>query len=163
MEQKPENTQETQNTPAPAAEQPKKQEAKQIFRQESIDRISSPEQLTDYLRVTNPSTWLILAAVIILLAGMFVWACVGYLETKIKSEDTEVRSGQIVMLVPAKNAESMKEGQTVRVNGTESTISQTVTDEYGRTYAYASTTLPDGSYTADIVTEKLNPISFMFH
>ena len=46
----------------------------QIFRKKSLDRISSPEQLNDYIRVANPGIWMILAAVIILLAG----ACGGY-------------------------------------------------------------------------------------
>ena len=52
-----------------------------IFRQRSLERISSPEQLTDYLKVTNIGVWVILAAVIILLAGLFVWSMVGNLET----------------------------------------------------------------------------------
>ena len=49
----------------------------QIFRKKSLDRISSPEQLNDYIRVANPGIWMILAAVIILLAGVCVWgACI---------------------------------------------------------------------------------------
>ena len=48
----------------------------QIFRKESLDQISSPEQLNDYLRVTNPAVWLVLTAVILLLAGMLLWASV---------------------------------------------------------------------------------------
>ena len=47
-----------------------------IFRQKTIDRISSPEQMTDYLRVTNPGIWVILVAVILLLAGVFAWSMV---------------------------------------------------------------------------------------
>ena len=35
-----------------------------VFRQKTLERISSPEQLTDYLRVTNPGIWAVLAAVI---------------------------------------------------------------------------------------------------
>ena len=34
----------------------------QIFRKKSLDRISSPEQLNDYIRVANPGIWMILAA-----------------------------------------------------------------------------------------------------
>ena len=41
------------------------QEPKSVFRKQTLDRISSPEQLTDYLRVTNPGIWVVLAAVII--------------------------------------------------------------------------------------------------
>ena len=45
------------------------QNQNQIFRQKSLDQISSPEQLHDYLHVTNPTVWLALAAVILLLVG----------------------------------------------------------------------------------------------
>lgn len=55
-------------------------EQKQIFRKSAIDNISSPEQLTDYIRVTTPSVWVILAASIILLGSLFVWAVCGRVE-----------------------------------------------------------------------------------
>ena len=42
----------------------------ELFRKKSMDRVSSPEQLNDYIRVTSPGLWLVLAAVVILLAGM---------------------------------------------------------------------------------------------
>ena len=44
-----------------------------LFRKKSLDRISSPEQLNDYLRVTNPTVWVVLGAVILLLLGVIVW------------------------------------------------------------------------------------------
>ena len=50
-----------------------------IFREKSLDRISSPEQLDDYLKVSTPSLWIVLAAVIALLVGIVVWANVDYL------------------------------------------------------------------------------------
>ena len=55
---------------------------KQIFREKNVNKISSPEELNDYLRVTNPAIWIILAAVIALLGGFLVWCSVGVLETK---------------------------------------------------------------------------------
>lgn len=42
-----------------------------VFRKKTLERISSPDQLTDYLCVTNPGIWVILVAVILLLAGVF--------------------------------------------------------------------------------------------
>ena len=36
-----------------------------LFRQKSLDRVNSPEQLNDYIRVTTPSVWLILFATLI--------------------------------------------------------------------------------------------------
>jgi len=51
-----------------------------IFRRSAIDSMSSPEQLTDYIRVTAPSVWIILTAAIILLGSLFVWAAFGRVE-----------------------------------------------------------------------------------
>ena len=48
-----------------------------IFRQKSIDRISSPEQLHDYIKVSSPGAWLVLLAIIIFLVGALVWAVKG--------------------------------------------------------------------------------------
>ena len=51
---------------------------KTIFRQKSMQKITSPEQMNDYIRVSNPSVWMILAAVIVLLAGVCVWGVFGH-------------------------------------------------------------------------------------
>ena len=56
-------------------------EKEQLFRKKTMERISSPEQLTDYLRVTNPGIWAVLIAVILILVGIIAWAAVGVLET----------------------------------------------------------------------------------
>ncbi len=50
-----------------------------IFRQKSIDKVSSPEKLDDYIKVTTPSVWLTLAAIVILLIGALVWSVTGEL------------------------------------------------------------------------------------
>ncbi len=50
-----------------------------LFRKKSIDKVFSPDQLNDYIKVSNPSTWVILAAVIILLAAVLIWAVYGEL------------------------------------------------------------------------------------
>ena len=51
-----------------------------IFRQKSVDRVSIPEQLNDYIRVATPSVWLVLAALVVLLAGMLAWSVLGRVE-----------------------------------------------------------------------------------
>ena len=43
-----------------------------LFREKSLEAIESPESLNDYLRVTSPGVWLVLATVVILLAGFIV-------------------------------------------------------------------------------------------
>ena len=52
-----------------------------IFREESLENVSAPEQLTDYLRIANPSSWLVLFALILLFGGLVVWSSIGQLET----------------------------------------------------------------------------------
>ena len=51
-----------------------------VFGQKSLDRVSSPEQLNDYIRVTTPSVWLVLAALILMLVGMLAWSILGTVE-----------------------------------------------------------------------------------
>lgn len=51
-----------------------------LFRKKSIDRVSSPEQLNDYIHVTTPSVWLTLAAVVLLLVGMIAWSAFATVE-----------------------------------------------------------------------------------
>lgn len=41
--------------------------------QKSLNRVKSPEDLNDYIRVANPGVWLVLVAVVILLAGVCIW------------------------------------------------------------------------------------------
>ena len=48
-----------------------------IFRKKSIDKLSSPEKLDDYIRVTTPSIWVVLIAIVLLLVGAIVWGVFG--------------------------------------------------------------------------------------
>ncbi len=48
-----------------------------IFRKSSLERISSPEQLNEYVKVTNPSIWVLLLGLFALLAAVAVWAFTG--------------------------------------------------------------------------------------
>ena len=47
--------------------------SEEIFRKKSLDKVKSPENLDDYIQVSNPGVWLLLVSVIILLAGACVW------------------------------------------------------------------------------------------
>ena len=48
-----------------------------LFREKSLERISSPEKLDDYIKVTTPSVWLVLAATVTVLIGIIVWSVFG--------------------------------------------------------------------------------------
>ncbi len=51
-----------------------------IYREKSLQRIASPEQLNDYIRVTSPSVWIVLAATVALLVGIIGWGIFGTVE-----------------------------------------------------------------------------------
>lgn len=85
-----------------------------IFRKKSVDKMSSPEQLNDYIKVTNPGVWMILTAIIVLLIGVCVWGIFGKLETKI-TVAAESLDGRMVLYVKESDVEDIKESMSVSI------------------------------------------------
>lgn len=132
-----------------------------IFRQKSIDRISSPEQLSDYLKVTTPGIWALLAAIILLLGGLFAWSMVGNLET-VADGVAVVENGTAQIMVTDTAYSEITSGMTVRIGNDEYSIATVEKDEYGRAVAFAPIDKADGKYDVKIVTESIHPIKFLF-
>ena len=129
-----------------------------LFRKETMDRISSPEVLTDYLKVTNPGIWVVLVAVIVLLGGIFAWACVGTLETT--SNAAVVVNGHKALVV-LRDHGNIAEGMQLRVSDENVPIAKIQYDEYGRAVGQTDVSLPDGTYEGVVVTEQMHPIEFL--
>ncbi|HEX3685824.1 MAG TPA: NHLP bacteriocin system secretion protein [Bryobacteraceae bacterium] len=70
-----------------------------LFRQVSIERLSSPEQLDQVLRVTSFRTWLILAAVFAVLGVVVTWGYAGSIPTTATGEGVIVRRGGVLNIV----------------------------------------------------------------
>ena len=134
---------------------------KQIFREKSVNKISSPEELNDYLRVTNPGIWTILAAVIALLAGFLVWASIGTLETKAEAT-VAVEQNKAVAIVTGNKAERIAEGMILKIEDNEYVVESVSLDEYGRAIASAQVDLPVGTYSGEVIIERITPIRFLF-
>jgi hypothetical protein len=89
-----------------------------LFRKKAMDRISSPEDLTSYLKVTNPGVWSVLAAVIILLAGLFAWTAVGTLETVADAKAiVQDHTAQVIIL--GQNIDTLEPGMSIRIASQE--------------------------------------------
>ena len=130
-----------------------------IFRSETLQRISSPEQLTGYLRVTRPGIWVILTAVIALLVGFFIWMSVGTIETTVEvGVSTQNRSAEVA--IKSGNTTIAKD-MVLRIGDQETAILSTKTDAYGRTVGVAEVNLSDGMYDGTLVTESIHPIQFL--
>ena len=134
------------------------EKGKSGFREKTLERISSPEQLNDYLHVTNPGIWAVLTAVIILLAGVFVWSCTGTLETK--SPASMVVKNHVAEIV-VKDDSVLEKGMVIKEDSQEYYIASVTEDEYGRKTGIAEVNLPDGKYDAVVVTETTRPVEFL--
>lgn len=154
----------------------------QIFRKKSVDRMSSPEQLNDYIKVTNPGVWMALAAIVILLIGVCVWGIFGKLETKL-SVAAVSQDGQTVLYVKEDNVASVQENMSVYIGDHSYTVVSVSTQpvavseeisEYARhtgglnmgEWVYIvriNGNMPDGAYKAQIVIDSVSPLYFVFN
>ncbi|MDO4414017.1 MAG: hypothetical protein Q4C20_02960 [Erysipelotrichaceae bacterium] len=134
-------------------------EKKPLFRKKALDRISNPDQLTDYLHVAAPSVWLVMLAVIAMLTGVLAWSSIGTLKTYVNASVT-VTDGY-AEVVPVQSTE-LAAGMPVEVGNETYAIKLTFTDEYGHMIGYLEVTLPDGRYDGKILTEEVRPIDFLF-
>ncbi len=132
----------------------------QLFRKQSMDRISSPEQLQDYMRVTSPGIWMVLSAVIVLLAGLIICSMVGKIETKYEVK-AEVQDGKVSVILDPDTEYKVEKGMTLRIGDQDVPIGYVRGLESGETVVTAGVSLPDGTYDAEIVTEAVTPISFL--
>ena len=134
-----------------------------IFRKKSLDKISSPESLGDYLHVTNPSVWMILAAVILLLVGMLIWASTSNIDSYAYGTAQVENGNRRISFDDQQAAGNVESGLTVIIGETRSTVTGVGIDEAGQTFASASTTLADGSYPAKVLLRQTQVIRLLFN
>ena len=134
-----------------------------LFRKKSLERITSPESLSDYLHVTSPAVWLILLAVILLLAGMLIWSSVASIDS-FATGTAQVADGTMqIRFDDEQIARNVQSGMTVVVGETESRISSIGTDAGGAVFASAPTTLADGSYSAKVIFRQTQVLRLLFN
>ena len=138
-------------------------EQKSLFRSKSLERIQSPEQLNDYLRVTNPAVWLVLAAVGLLLVGMLIWGSFAYIGSFVDG-NAAVENGMMTLTFDDETfAGNVEPGMNVTVGGTTSTIKSVGRGEDGSLFAQADTTLSDGEYEARVNYKKTKILRLLFN
>lgn len=135
----------------------------EIFRKKSLDKVKSPESLEDYIKVSNPSVWLLLISIIVLLVGACVWGMFGHIDSTVP---TNVRSenGELIAVINYDEVSNIHEGMVVRVKGVETTISEIVQQgDYFVCVLQTEKSIPDGVYEGKVVTESIRPLSFVFN
>ena len=153
-----------------------------LFRKNSMDQVSSPEQLNDYIRVSTPSVWILLCAIVLLLAGVCTWGIFGRMETEIASV-TVSENGVVTCYFSENDFSKVKPGMNVSLGDTEGVIlsiskepikAGSALTEYmchlgGFTFdqwvyeAVCDVTCPEGVYRSSIVTESISPMSFILN
>ena len=93
-----------------------------IFNKSATERLRSPDDLDKYVRVTNPSAWVVLAGCLCLLAGLLAWGFFGTVATNINSTCAEIPSGEVVCLVSTKMLSGLEVGDPVVVEDTTGTV-----------------------------------------
>ena len=134
-----------------------------LYRQKSMDRISSPEQLNDYLRVTSASVWVILAAVILLLAGLLIWSSTATIESYTEGS-AQVQNGVMTIRFHDQQfTNKVEKGMPVRAGDTETVISSIGRDANGLVIATADTSLADGYYPVRVSYKQKQVLQLLFN
>ena len=158
-------------------------EKTKLFREKNLERLESPEQLNDYLRVTSPGVWMILSAVVLLLIGVFIWGVFGRIEaTKQAAVITE--NGESTCIVPDTAIKGVLQYRTVKIEGEEKELVPDVLEpqvikESSNVYVMITGGLKvgdivypinlaeplgaDGITAGTLVTEELSPIELFFN
>lgn len=153
-----------------------------LFRNKTLKKISSPEQINDYIKTSNPSIYIILSAVVILIVGALIWAVFGELELVVTSV-TVCESKEAYCYISENDMEKIGANTYVRINSTEYKLGEKsslpilaseIISPYGLhiggigddEWVYAvqiEAMLDDGLYSTDIVIESVSPISLLMN
>ena len=134
-----------------------------VFRKKSLDRISSPEALDDYLHVATPAVWVILTAIIMMLVGMLIWSHVASIDS-FATGRAHVEKGQMYIEFDNEQiARNVQSGMTVISGETQSRISSVGHDDKGHVFALAPTNLADGYYSVDVLFKQTQVIRLLFN
>lgn len=153
-----------------------------LFRKKSLEKVSSPEQLNDYISVTTPGIWLFIASIILILLGGIIWGNFAKLDTIVKAPAV-VNAGEAVLYVKAADALKVSTEKNIRIGDTDGKViyignksvkAQEVLGDFSLndigydndTIVYpvgAKIDINDGIYRAEIVVDSVSPLSFLFN
>ena len=92
-----------------------------IFNKKATDKLRSPDDLDKFVRVTNPSVWVVLAACIALIAGLLAWGVFGAVTTSVTATGTVV-DGTAMCFLSAEDTAQVSVGDIANVGGEKMTV-----------------------------------------
>ena len=95
---------------------------KSLFRKSSLERVSSPDQLNEYIRVTNPSLIVILIGIFTILIAAAVWVFSGVIPKSVALSGVAVKDYdnnlKVYSYVSIADSKRLKEGMNVQISPT---------------------------------------------
>ena len=85
-----------------------------LFKKSSMERITSPEKLNDYIQVSNPASWMVLGAALAILLGMLIWGIFGQLTESVDFRG-HVKDGVLYCYAPGDYADLLEAGMEASV------------------------------------------------
>ncbi|PKM76291.1 MAG: hypothetical protein CVU90_13210 [Firmicutes bacterium HGW-Firmicutes-15] len=105
-----------------------------IFRKSSLERISSPERLNEYIKITNPGIWSILLACLALLIAVGFWGYYGNIPDSVRAKGVIFPQSGVNTVIPSaggrisdmrvKVGDFVEAGQIIAVIPQENVIKQ---------------------------------------
>ena len=126
-------------------------------------RISAPEQLNDYLKVTNPKTWVLLAAVVLLVGGLLLWSSFTTIESYATGTARAFGGELAVTFDDAAKASEVTPGMEMKVGDVRTEVLTVGTDADGNIIASARANVPDGSYEVRVGYKATQVISMLLN
>lgn len=129
-----------------------------VFREKSITRISSPEDLNEYIRVSNAGVWIMLIAIIIFLVGVIIWAIFGSVYSY---QDGSARVNGGVAVVNYVHSQDEEAPTSVKIQGTVYPLPESA--QSTSSVLKFDVLLEDGTYDCRVITRQYHPISFVLN
>ena len=130
---------------------------------QDVRRMSSPEQLNDYLKVTSPKIWLLLAAVVLLIGGLLLWSGFTTIESYATGTARAVGGELTVTFDDAKKAGKVQAGMEMTVGDVQTEILTVGTNDNDEIVASAHANIPDGLYTVRVGYKTTQVLSMLLN
>ena len=130
---------------------------------QDVRRMSSPEQLNDYLKVTSPKIWLLLAAVALLIGGLLLWSGFTTIESYATGTARAVGGELTVTFDDAKKAGKVQAGMEMTVGDVQTEILTVGTNDNDEIVASAHANIPDGLYTVRVGYKTTQVLSMLLN
>lgn len=119
--------------------------------------ISNPDELNKHLQYSSPVTWIVLSAVLLLLAGFFTWSVLFKFVVKITGTAT-ISSGQVTLNIQPSSLRKLQVGQKVYISEKEGEILSFDENDQPVITNFA---IDDGEYPYYVVIKIARPIDFL--